>query len=92
VLEQHFRPLLTRAGLPAIRFHGLRHTAATLLLGAGINELVISQMLGHADISITLGVYGHVTSDMQAQATAAMERLLGRGRRGLPSTLPSAGQ
>ena len=49
-------------------------------LGAGINPLVVSQMLGHADISITLGVYGHVTSDMQREATAAMERMLGRRR------------
>jgi integrase len=82
VLVRHFRPLLVRAGLPAIRFHDLRHTAATLLLSQGINALVVSQMLGHSDIAITLGIYGHITSDMQTDAAATMERLLTRVRKG----------
>ena len=44
-----FRPLLERAGLPTIRFHDLRHTAATLLT-SGIHPKVASEMLGHADV------------------------------------------
>ena len=49
-----FKPLLGRAGLPQIRFHDLRHTCATLLLSKNVNPKVVSEMLGHASVSITL--------------------------------------
>jgi integrase len=77
LLRHRFRPLLQKAGLPPIRFHDLRHTAATLLLERGINPKIVSEMLGHADISITLGIYSHVTPHMQQQAAAAMDAALG---------------
>jgi integrase len=70
--------LLKRADLPIIRFHDLRHTAATMLLGRGINPKVVSEMLGHSSITITLGLYGHVTPHMQRAAAEEMDRLLGR--------------
>ena len=72
-----FRPLLEKANLPLIRFHDLRHTAATLLLKAGIHPKVVSEMLGHSHISITLSVYSHVTPDMQRTAAVAMDLVLG---------------
>src|SRR5262249_55887210 len=56
-----FRPLFGRAAPPPIRFHDLRHTAATLLLGEGVHPKIVSEMLGHAQISITLDLYSHVT-------------------------------
>jgi integrase len=74
-----FGPLLKEAGLPSIRFHDLRHTAATLLLRRGINPKIVSEMLGHANISITLDNYSHVTPDMQQAAAAAMDDVLLRG-------------
>jgi integrase len=77
LLRQEFRPLLNRAGLPAIRFHDLRHTAATLMLEAGIHPKVVSEMLGHSQVSITLDLYSHVTPNMQQQAAAAMDAVLG---------------
>lgn len=77
LLHYHFYPLLKRSGLPRIRFHDLRHTAATLLLGRGVNPKIVSEMLGHASISITLDVYSHVLPAMQAQAAAAMDDALG---------------
>ncbi len=77
LLRHKFRPLLQKAGLPPIRFHDLRHTAATLLLERGINPKIVSEMLGHADISVTLGIYSHVTPHMQQQAAAAMDATLG---------------
>jgi len=78
LMKYWFLPLLKRADLPRIRFHDLRHTAATLLLGQGINVKVISEMLGHADVSITLRVYAHVMPHMQQQAADAMDATFGR--------------
>jgi len=77
-LRNSFAPLLKRAGLPPMRFHDLRHTAATLLLGRGIHPKIVSEMLGHSQIAITLDLYSHVTPTMQLEATAAMESILGR--------------
>jgi integrase len=71
-----FKPLLARAGLPAIRFHDLRHTAATLLLGQNVNVKVVSELMGHANIAITLDTYSHVLPTMQADAVGKMEALL----------------
>jgi integrase len=56
-----FKRLLKTAGLPDMRFHDPRHTAATLPLSRGVHPQVVSEMLGHADIAITLRVYAHVT-------------------------------
>jgi integrase len=73
-----FYPLLDRAGLPHIRFHDLRHSCATLLLGEGIHPKIVSDLLGHSQIGITLDLYSHVTATMHAGAAEAMGRLLGR--------------
>lgn len=54
--------------------HGLRHNEGTLLLGQCINTLVVSYMLGQAHIAITLGIYGHVSSDRQCKTAAALLR------------------
>ncbi|HEX9412260.1 MAG TPA: tyrosine-type recombinase/integrase, partial [Ktedonobacterales bacterium] len=77
LLQREFYPLLKRAGLPHVRFHDLRHTAATLLLLQGIHPKVVSEMLGHSQIGITMNLYSHVLPNMQRDATAAMDRLLG---------------
>ncbi len=72
-----FKPLLKRAGLPAkTRFHDLRHTCATLLLTKNVNPKVVSEMLGHSSISITLDTYSHVLPDMQDSAARALEEAL----------------
>jgi integrase len=68
---------LRHAGLPHIRFHDLRHTAATLLLANNINPKVVSELLSHTSVSITLDRYSHVLPSMQQGAAAAMDRLLG---------------
>jgi integrase len=77
LLVDSYFPLLQRAGLPRIRFHDLRHTCATLLLGRGVPVKVVSELLGHASIAITLDVYAHVLPDMQAQAAREMQAMLG---------------
>ncbi len=66
-----------RAGLPRMRFHDLRHTAATLLLGRGVNPKIVSEMLGHASIAFTLDSYSHALPDMQAQAAVGLDAALG---------------
>jgi integrase len=77
--SKHFKPALQRAGLPTtIRLYDLRHTCATLLLGAGENPKVVSERLGHASIVLTLDVYSHVLPDMQKAATDKLENLLFR--------------
>lgn len=65
-----------QAGLPEIRFHDLRHTCATLLLAKNVNPKVVSEMLGHASIAITLGTYSHVLPTMQESAANAMQDAL----------------
>ena len=65
-----------RAGLPPIRVHDLRHTYATLALLAGIHPKVVSERLGHANISITLNLYSHVTEGMDRDAADLVAQLL----------------
>lgn len=76
LVYRSFRPLLKAAGLRQIRFHDLRHTAATLLLSEGVHPKVVSEMLGHSSIRLTLDTYSHVTPTMQQQAADAMEAIL----------------
>jgi integrase len=76
-LNRSFKALLRRAGLPAVRFHDLRHTCATLLLRQGVNPKYVQELLGHADISLTLNVYSHVLPDMGNAAASAMDAVLG---------------
>jgi integrase len=74
--NRSFGPLLKRAGLPQIRFHDLRHTCATLLLSKNVNPKIVSEMLGHCSISITLDIYSHLLPDMQEKAVEALEEML----------------
>lgn len=60
LLGRSFRPLLARTGCPRVRFHDLRRTAATLLVERGVPVKMVSEMLGHAGVSITLDLYAHV--------------------------------
>lgn len=74
-LTKEFHALLERLELPRIRFHDLRHTAATLMLAQGVHPKVASEMLGHSTVSITLDLYSHVTPTMQQHAAAAVDSL-----------------
>lgn len=75
-LLKQFRKLLKLAGLPKIRFHDLRHTAASLMLNNGVDVLVASQRLGHAQPSITLNTYGHLMPSMQNEAANILDTLI----------------
>ena len=71
--QRHFRPLLRKAKLPIIRFHDLRHTAATLMLGARVDVKVVSEMLGHSQAAFTMDRYQHVQLTLQRDASQAVE-------------------
>lgn len=60
--------LLKKAGLPDVRFHDLRHSAATLLLSKGVHPKVVQEILGHSEISMTMDIYSHVLPTMQREA------------------------
>ena len=62
--------------LPRIRLHDLRHSNATALIRAGVNPKVVSERLGHADVSITLNTYTHALPDMDAAAADKLDELL----------------
>jgi integrase len=82
-LQRAFRALIARAGVPVIRLHDLRHTAATLLLAQGVHPKIVQERLGHTDIAMTLDRYSHVTPDMQGVAADAMEAVLSGKSRGV---------
>lgn len=69
--------LVEKAGVPYIRPYDMRHTAATLLLLAGVHPKIVSEMLGHTSVTITLTIYSHVLPMIQRDAADAMNRLLG---------------
>lgn len=72
-LVNAFKSLIQESDLPAIRFHDLRHTSATLLLTQGVHPKIVQERLGHADITMTLNRYSHVTPDMQRLAADALD-------------------
>ena len=75
-MSRHFKPLLRRAGLPDIRFHDLRHTCAALLLAESFHPKIVSEMLGHSSIAITLDIYSHVIPELGDTGALAMEDVL----------------
>jgi integrase len=77
VLKRRLRPLLRKAGLnEALRFHDLRHIAASLALQQAIPVIKVSEMLGHSSTATVQSVYGHVIPGEQRQIADAMDRLL----------------
>lgn len=75
-LSSAWRRFIRQHNLPAIRFHDLRHSHATLMLLEGIHPKIVSERLGHASVSFTLEVYTHLLPDMQSEAADAIDRLL----------------
>lgn len=77
-VSRAFRALLVSAQLPPVRFHDLRHTAATLLLAQGVDPRTIMETLGHSQISLTLNTYSHVLPSLQDDAAAKLDAILTR--------------
>jgi integrase len=68
--------LMAGSGLPRIRFHDLRHSAATLLFAQGVHPRTVMEILGHKDLNTTMRIYGHVLDQMKQDAAARMDELL----------------
>ncbi len=77
-LIRHFKKMLRWAGLPErVRFHDLRHSCATLMIAQGVHLSVIKEILGHSQIAVTADTYGHVLPDVQRDAAAKIDAVLG---------------
>ena len=74
--QREFSKIIKAADVKAIKFHGLRHTCATLLLKAGIHPKVVAERLGHKDVAITMNVYSHVLPGMQEEAASKLGSIL----------------
>jgi integrase len=75
--KRSFKPLLEKAGLLEIRFHDLRHTCATLLLGRGVHPKIVQELLGHSTTAMTLDTYSHYLPSMDDHGAGAMGDALG---------------
>jgi integrase len=75
-VQREFHALVARAGLPAARFHTLRHSCGALLVAQGVHLQVIAEILGHSDIRVTSAVYAHVGERLQRDAAERMASAL----------------
>lgn len=76
-LIREWHALTRTAGQRRIRFHDLRHTAATLMLAGGVDVKLVAETLGHRDATMVLKVYGHVLPQQRTEAAQRMEAILG---------------
>lgn len=72
--------LLTAADLPVVRFHDLRHSAASLLIAKGVQLAEVSLLLGHSELRVTADLYSHLQQQTAAKAARQMDALLRPGR------------
>ncbi|MGO9057358.1 MAG: tyrosine recombinase XerC [Candidatus Binataceae bacterium] len=75
-LHRNFKGILREAGLPNIRLHDLRHSAASLLLAQGVHARAIMEQLGHSRISVTMDTYAHIMPAMMREVADKMEAIL----------------
>ncbi len=75
-LERASSEIVKAAGLPRVRVHDLRHTAATLLLAQGVHPRVVMELLGHSQIAVTMNTYSHVVPSLRKEAAEKMEAVL----------------
>ena len=74
-LTRDFLKVIRRTELPRLRFHDLRHTAASLMINRGIPIVVVSKILGHSKPGVTLNIYAHCVSESQFKAAKVMEEI-----------------
>jgi integrase len=79
MVRKAFDRAVEKAQVTRITPHGMRHTMATLLLGAGVHPKIVQERLGHSSIQMTLDRYSHVSMSMQQEATGVLAAVLHRG-------------
>jgi integrase len=75
-LVRRFQALLRRAGLPAPRFHDLRHTAASLMFARGLEAALVQRVLGHSSIAVTNDTYLHLMPQAKRRTAEVMDDML----------------
>lgn len=80
-IYNEFQRILKAAGLPHMRVHDLRHTAATLLLLQGVDIKLVSHQLRHANVATTQNIYQHVTDQLAKRSASAMDELFSPGKK-----------
>ncbi len=79
-MERIFKRLLQEPLAPAIRFHNLRYSAATIFHSMGVHAKIVQEILGHSSIQVTLDLYRYVIVSMQHDAMNKMESFLQEAR------------
>jgi integrase len=83
VYARHFKPALRQAGLDdKVRFHDLRHSAASIAIAMNANVKQVQQMLGHTLATVTLDTYTHVFPSLAEQLREGLEAAYQNGERG----------
>jgi integrase len=90
IVNSHLKSVLAKAGLPAIRFHDLRHSAASFMVDQGVHLRAVMAVLGHSSIRITADTYAHPSEDMMRSAADSMESILATPPETLPSVRPAS--
>jgi integrase len=75
-VTKEFQRAVRAAKLPRMRFHDLRHSCASILLSSGVQPLVVSKLLGHGSVTLTLNTYGHMMPSQNSEAADAMDQAL----------------
>ncbi len=87
-IKTTFRKALRRAGMEDVRFHDLRHTAATIMVTSGVDLVTVKEILGHSSIEMTMR-YSHPTTDGKMSAVKALEKqMTGYNKGSSPKVVP----
>jgi integrase len=81
--RRYWLPAVEEAGLAPLRFHGLRHTCASLLIAQGAHAKEVQIRLGHASITTTMNVYGHLLPSWDERLIAGLDDTYQAARKGL---------
>ena len=74
-MRRFWKPAVAKADLVGVTTHALRHTCVALMIAQGANPLMVQRQLGHADLRMTLGTYGHLFPDWDGDVAARMQEL-----------------